>query len=61
MNIFQSESFRRSLMTVDDNHLYSLRVWYDNKGDKGKDELLLIDLEIKRRAKIRRYYENNIY
>lgn len=58
MNIHKCETFRESLKTVSDNHLYSLRVWYDKKGDKGEQELLLIDLEIKRRAKIRRYYEN---
>lgn len=58
MNIFQSEDFRRSLMGLDDNHLYSLRVWYEKKAEKGRDELRLIDLEIERRAKIRRYYES---
>lgn len=61
MNIHKSETFRESLKTVSDNHLYSLRVWYDKKGVKGQDELLLIDIEIERRAKIRRYYENHIY
>ncbi|WP_262123425.1 hypothetical protein [Anaerococcus sp. Marseille-Q5996] len=45
------------MKTVDDKHLYSLRVWYDEKGEKGKDELLLIDLEIERMAKLRRYYD----
>lgn len=58
MNIFQSESLRKSLMSLDENHLRSLRVWYDKKGEAGKHELLLIDLEIERRAKLRRYYEN---
>lgn len=57
MNIYKSETLRESLKTVDDKHLYSLRVWYDKKGEKGKDELLLIDLEIERRAKLRRYYD----
>ena len=58
MNIFKSESFRQSLMGLDEKHLFSLRVWYEKKGDKGVDELRLIDLEIERRAKLRRYYEN---
>ena len=44
-------------MGLDEKHLFSLRVWYEKKGDKGKDELLLIDLEIERRAKLRRYYD----
>lgn len=44
-------------MGLDENHLYSLRLWYDKKGERGKDELLLIDLEIERRAKLRRRYE----
>lgn len=57
MNIYKSETLRESLKTVSDDHLYSLRVWYDKKGEKGKDELLLIDLEIERRAKLRRYYD----
>ena len=57
MNIFKSETLRESLKTGDDKHLYSLRVWYEKKGEKGKDELLLIDLEIERRAKLRRYYD----
>ncbi len=57
MNIYKSETLRESLKTVDDKHLYSLRVWYDEKGEKGKDELLLIDLEIERMAKLRRYYD----
>jgi len=57
MRCHDSESFRRSLKGLDEDHLYSLRVWYDRKGDKGKDELLLIDLEIERRAKLRRYYD----
>ena len=48
-------------MTVSDNHLHALRLWYDKKGDEGEQELSLIDLEIERRAKIRRYYENYIY
>lgn len=58
MNIHKSETFRESLKCVSDKHLHALRLWYDKKGDKGEQELLLIDLEIKRRAKIRRYYEN---
>lgn len=58
MNIHKSETFRESLKIVSDDHLHSLRLWYDKKGDKGEQELLLIDLEIKRRAMIRRYYEN---
>lgn len=57
MNIYKSETLRESLKTVDDKHLYSLRVWYEKKGEKGVDELRLIDLEIERRAKLRRYYD----
>ena len=61
MNSHKSETFRKSLMNVSDDHLHDLRLWYDKKGDKGEQELMLIDLEIERRAKIRRYYENYIY
>ena len=61
MNIHKSETFRESLKCVSDKHLHALRLWYDKKGVKGQDELLLIDIEIERRAKIRRYYENHIY
>lgn len=57
MNIYQSEIFRLQLIGLDDRHLEILRETYDGKGDEAKDELLLIDLEIERREKIRRCYE----
>lgn len=58
MNIFRSEEFRKNIKRLDDNHLHSLRLWYEEKGQAGEDELRLIDLEIERRARNRRYYEN---
>lgn len=57
MNIYQSESFRKSIKRLDEEHLYSLRSWFCDK-EQYTDELRLIDIEIERRAKLRRNYDN---
>lgn len=62
MNIYDSQEFISNIKTLDDNHLMSLRMWIDSRDkekDK-KDKILYIDLEIERRLKVKKYYENQI-
>lgn len=61
MRVHESESFIEDLKKLSNEELHSLRLWYEKLQEDGKDELLRIDLEIERRAKIARYYENHIY
>ena len=59
-NCHDWEEYRVCLMTVSDDRLLSLKTWM-LKTTNGKDrdtKILYIDLEIERRAKLRRYYEN---
>lgn len=62
MNIYDSQEFISNIKTLDDNHLMILRMWIDSRDkekDK-KDKILYIDLEIERRLKVKKYYENQI-
>lgn len=62
MNIYDSQEFISNIKTLDDNHLMSLRMWIDSRDkekDK-KDKILYIDLEIERRLKVKKYYDNQI-
>ena len=50
-------------MATREDRLLSLRKWLETRpNEKERDtKVLYIDLEIKRREKLRRYYENHIY
>ena len=50
-------------MTLSDDRLLSLKIWLQREtNEKERDtKVLYIDLEIERREKLRRYYENHIY
>ncbi len=63
MNCHDWEDYRLCLKTFRDERLYSLRKWLETRpNEKERDtKILYIDLEIERREKIRRYYEDNIY
>lgn len=61
MDLKQSHEFRRMLTTLSSDQLYSRKIWNEKKGDKGQQELFLIESEIRRREKIKRYYESYIY
>ena len=60
MNCSDYEEFRKNIKTLSDNHLLSLQRWLDAKeSEKDRVEKIeLINLELERRHKIRRYYEN---
>lgn len=58
MNCYQSKEFRENIMGLSESGLYSLRNWYVKKASEGEEFVLLIDLEIKRREKLRRRYES---
>jgi hypothetical protein len=57
------EEYRTCLMTLSDDRLLSLKIWLQREtNEKERDtKVLYIDLEIERREKLRRYYENHIY
>lgn len=63
MNCREYEDFRLSLKTLHDDHLIALEKWLDAKeSEKDKVEKIeLINLELERRYKVRRYYESHIY
>ncbi|MBM0046674.1 hypothetical protein JNO63_06175 [Anaerococcus sp. mt242] len=63
MNCHDWEEYRRCLMATKEDRLFSLRKWLETKpNEKERDtKILYIDLEIERREKLRRYYENHIY
>ena len=60
MNIRDWEDYRLCLKSVREERLYSLRKWLETRpNERERDtKILYIDLEIERRAKLRRYYEN---
>ena len=63
MNCSDYEEFRKKIKTLSDNHLLSLQRWLDAKeSEKDKAEKIeLLNLEIERRHKMRRYYESYVY
>lgn len=63
MNSQDYQEFRQNIKTLNDNHLLALQVWLDAKeNEKDKlEKIELINLELERRFKVRKYYENNIY
>lgn len=63
MNIRDWEDYRLCLKGAREESLHSLRKWLETRdNEKERDtKILYIDLEIERREKIRRYYENHIY
>lgn len=63
MNSQDYQEFRQNIKTLNDNHLLALQIWLDAKeNEKDKSEKIeLINLELERRFKVRKYYENNIY
>ena len=60
MNCRDYEEFRKNIKTLNDNHLLSLQKWLDAKESEmdRAEKIDLINLELERRYKIRRYYEN---
>ena len=63
MNCSDYEEFRNNIKTLNDKHLLSLQSWLDAKeSEKDRVEKIeLINLELERRYKVRRYYESHIY
>lgn len=60
MNCSDYEEFRKNIKTLNDDHLLSLQSWLDAKvSEKDRVEKIeLINLELERRYKMRRFYEN---
>ncbi len=60
MNIRDWEDYRLCLKGAREESLHSLRRWLETRdNEKERDtKILYIDLEIERRAKLRRYYES---
>nr|DAX75156.1 MAG TPA: hypothetical protein [Caudoviricetes sp.] len=53
-----SEYIRTRLKTLDNSHLMTLKLWLkDRVGQESQDKLELVNLEIERREKLRKYYE----
>ena len=63
MNCREYEDFRLSLKTLHDDHLIALEKCLESKeNEKDKAEKMeLLNLEIERRHKMRRYYESYVY
>lgn len=60
MNFHDWEDYRLCLKSARDERLHSLRKWLETRpNERERDtKILYIDLEIERREKLRRYYEN---
>ena len=60
MNAQDYKEFRIKIKTLSDDHLLALEKWLDSrKNEKDKSEKIeLLNLEIERRFKVRRYYES---
>lgn len=60
MNCHDWEDYRLCLRSVREERLYSLRKWLETRDNEQERDtkILYIDLEIERRAKLRRYYES---
>lgn len=60
MNAQDYKEFRIKIKTLNDDHLLALERWLDSRqNEKDKAEKIeIINLEIERRFKVRRYYES---
>lgn len=60
MNAQDYNEFRIKVKTLNDDHLLALERWLDSRqNEKDKSEKIeIINLEIERRFKVRRYYES---
>lgn len=60
MNAQDYKEFRTKIKTLNDDHLLALEKWLDSReNEKDKSEKIeLLNLEIERRFKVRRYYES---